>query len=501
MARATLTLEELRRILAEDGPKAALERAQRDFLPSRFLPKLVEQAGDDHPALALFLAAYPETPTKDLETLADKVTLPEVLAALARHPRASKSVMTRLAKEAPPVVREVLARHKQIMPSIADLLAEDEAISVRCALAENPALAKATQVRLAADPVPLVRLALLAQKHLDRDALQSLATDADVLVKAACIMDADVPPEQLLEWADTDEFFTQLFLLRRENLPDNALESLCFSDHAAVQERAVARRKLSLDEMLGWSEKGTVAVRRCIAAKADLPPEIQEILARDTDAQVHRILAANPAILEKLAMRMAQGDDLETWYALAGNPGITPKVLLELCTIREPLLQRMLAGRQDLQSEHVVELVADGMDESVLYHLAVNGVSHPGLPGAQAERLAVSVLPALRAFAASSEQLTRTQMQRLAMDAAPQVRARLVANQSTSEPVLRFLLTDSDPAVAAAAKTRLEALQAQRQAQSDAVDTDGAPAADDAPAPGLGLVIRHVLRKSGRAKK
>lgn len=488
----SLTLEEFRECLAE-GAEAALKRCQKDLLPSRFLPKLLAEADDTQPGLALFLASFPEISSKGLEELSEKVTLPEVTAAIVRHPRTPRPVLVRLAEGGAACVREALARNRQLMTDVAEVLVQAPEFSVRSLLAENPAIGAPVQVRLAQDPVPFVRTALLKQKHLDAEALHLLATDADVVVKAKCVMDAAATPERLLEWADSDEVFTQLFLLQRENLPDTVLESLCFSGHPSVQEQAIARRKLSMDEMLGWSEKGSPAVRRRIAAKACLPPEIQELLARDIDPGVRHALAANPELTPKLAMKMAKSEDEEMWFALAQNPSLPADIVLELCTIRVPRLQKLLALRADLTPDHVVQLVADGQDLDVCYHLSSRGIDDPDMPEELALRLATDGLPHLRAFAATSRHLPRQLISKLSIDPAPVVRAHLLRNPALPERVLRFLLTDAAAEVAAAAAARLEREDAERL--KAAAETPEPPPSEP-PASGLHKVLRRVLKRS-----
>lgn len=499
MPRA-IQLEELRAALAAGGAVEAQKSFRGELIPARFLRQLAEeQPGAEE---ELFLALWPDTPSRILEGLAGAAAArPELAAALARHPRAPKAVFDQLAQSGERQTRLLLAAGKQLDASVAASLAEDPDPDVRARLAMNGALAAALQQRLARDPLPMVRAALVKNPRLDDAALRLLAEDEDLLVRAAAVVSAKVADDHLLDWADTDDFYRQLFLLQRETLPDPVLESLCFSRHPRIQELAVSRRRLSPDEMLGWSEKGTPRVRAIIAGRAGLPAAVQKLLVSDAEPAVRLALAANPELAPAIALTLAERDEPALWRALARNPHLPAAAVTELC--REPSdaeLRKWLAARAGLTGEQI-ELLLEHGGEEMVGHLSLHGVEYAELDAARAETLAAHRLPVCRAFAAVSRNLSPASMKRLGIDPVAAVRRRLADNSGLPEPLLRFLSTDTDPETAERAGERLRQLQSRREEEAAAVAAaatagETAKTADDGDViPSPGRVLKRIIRK------
>ena len=439
----------LEAILAD--PVQAAQACRRGGVSATALRALAERT--TAPPVRLFLALCPDTPTRVIEDLcaspAADLAERQALAAHARTPPAS---LATLAADRDPSVRQAAAGNATLAPGVAAHLARDDDWRVRQALARNPAVPARLQHALLTDAMPLVRSALLSQPRLDADDLAALARDPDPAVRAAAVLERRAPEALLLEWADSDDPFLQTLLLRRPELPAAVRESLCFSPCSAVQRQAVAGRDLAPDERVGWCREGSVELRRDLAARHDLTAVDLGLLAADPDPAVRAILAANPGLPPALAADLARDASLTVCLALAANPAVPPRVVLRLLQRDDPDLRSVIAGRDDLGSEHL-DLILGSADDAAIYPLALAGTEYTELPALAAHRLQAHRLPTLRGLAAPSRHLTRAMTEELAADPAPVVRYRLCANPALPADLLLRLTGDPDPRVAERARS------------------------------------------------
>lgn len=484
-----ITIEELRSRLDTVGAAETVKALKGQVIPTRFLRQFAEAAASDTVA-ALFLAWWPETPSAVLDQLAAAAPGAEVAAALVKHPRTSPAVMTKLLGQGDADTSMLLAGASRLAPELAEQLLASPTPEVRCKLAMNPALSPAFQAKLAQDPLPFVRGALLRRAKLDAGALALLLLDEDLLVRAATVMGAAVDDATLLEWADSDDFHTQFFLLQRDELPAKVLESLCLGANPTIQEQALARRRsLSPDEAHGLSEHPAAAVRILVAAKPGVPAVIQERLAADAAPEVRRALAANPGMAGNVAWTLLDAGDRTVWLELALNPALTEEQVLELCdqALTDPDLAKRLAARSGLTAEQKALLITAG-GEALAYHLATHGVAFPELDAATAEHWAGHPVPLVRAFAAGAQSLPRGTLAKLSIDPFPAVRRALAANPALPERMAGFLSTDADAATAALARRCLAALAAKKQ--------EPTPTAAEPPEPSVQQVVKRIIKKA-----
>ena len=488
-----ITIEEVRSRLDTVGAAETMKALKGQVIPTRFLRQFADSAlapAAPDSVAALFLALWPETPSSMLDQLAAAAPAVEVAAALVKHPRCSPAVMRKLLGQGDADTPMLLAGANRLTPELAEELLASPVPEVRCKLAVNPALPPAFQAKLAQDPLPFVRCALLRRSKLDAGALALLLLDDDLLVRAATVMGAAVDDATLLEWADSDDFHTQFFLLQRDALPAKGLESLCLSANPAIQEQALARRQgLSPDEAHGLSEHGAVAVRVLVAAKPGLPAVIQERLATDAAPEVRQALAANPEIAKEAAWTLLDASNRTGWLELALNPALTEEQVLELCdrALTDPELAKRLAARPGLTAEQKALLITAG-GEALAYHLATHNATFPELDAETAERWAAHPVPLVRVFAAGAQTLPRTTLAKLSIDPFPAVRRALAANPALPERMAGFLSTDADAATAALARQRLAALAAEKLAP--------APAANETAEPSVKQVLKRIIKKA-----
>ncbi len=453
MEDAELAVLEVLEDLTNQGLEAMLAKYNRPPLPSRLLKELFSS----HPGTLTyqFISSYAHTPGSLLEDLAEITDEPSILLNLARHPRASRQMLIRLAEHPSLEIRCAVAENKSITPQIADVLAGDPHMVVRAILAENPILFARVQGVLADDPEPLVRAALTRQKNLSREALAKLSKDDNVFIKTSLIVLSQAQLDKQLAWADSDDLGVQKLLLKRKMLHPEVLESLCFSPHPEISCYAISQRNLKPDELLGWAESESEHVRKLIASKDDLPPSIQAILANDSSQDVRRTLAMNrnlaPEVLDLLFA------DETTNTALAANAALDEDMITRFCQYELPTAHKVLAARRDLSGDHLHELVNERRDFGVIFHLAFTGYVFLDTSAEMTHNLAFHELPTLRAFAASSHRLSKNEIPRLCKDPCKLVRLRLAHNTSIGKRVLTFLTSDPCPEVALVAEERLAA--------------------------------------------
>ncbi len=475
-------------------------------------------AGERTPNLALFLAAYSDTPSRILEELFEQDDNPEVLVALADNPRTPKTIIQQLAKHDNPVVRRGVASSKSISPQAARIILDDADAEIRAALAENTAIPLGVQMELSDDSVPFVRSALVKQgARLEPEALEKLATDdMDPTVQASALLSQHLSADAMLLCADSDEHFPQRMLLMRRNLPDKVLESLCFSSRPDIQKEAVARKTLTLDEMVGFSKRGDVEVRLRIASMPNLPDIVQVELAKDPVKEVRLALARCPILCVEAAQALTAEQDEELVVAVASNMNVPMEALLELAGTGNKQVLKSLAAHQCPQE--ILDIIYASNDDDVLYHLAYNDVIPYGMPNELMVRLAEHKLPTLRKLAASCPALPLYLMSRLARDGNDQVRLAIASNEKASPSALELLSEDANAKVrtAAADTIALQADQAEKlaaeQAAAQAAEQATAqpektepqePEEKDEPESGVGSLFKRILKrvKPGKPKK
>ena len=491
-----ITIEELTSTLNAVGAVEAVKAFKGRVIPSRYLREFTDDVVPTvamNPVAALFLALWPETPAAVIEQLAEAAPGPEVVLALAKHPRTSPYAMRKLLATGDPALQVQLANSSRLGPELAENLLTSPDPEVRGKLAINPGSPPALQAKLAQDPVPFVRTALLRRSRLDAGVLTLLLHDDDLLVRAAAVTGATVDDSVLLEWADSDDYYIQLFLLQRAELPAKVMESLCLSRNAAIQELILARRPaLSPDEAHGLSEHECAAVRALVAAKGQLPKAVQERLAADTAPEVSQALAANPAISTDTLWALLDTGTPAVRHALAENPALNEEQVLELCDLatQDLELAKRLVLRPRLTDEQKTLLLETG-GETLAYHFAANRVAFPELDEQWAERWAGHAVPLLRAFAAGSHHLPRAALAKLAIDPNPIVRRALATNTALPERSAGFLVTDADPETATLARKRLDDIATAAQAPAATAPLPAEPNVKQT----LKRIIKRAIRR------
>jgi hypothetical protein len=429
------------------GVDHALKEFRREYLPSRILTDMIDTWPE--PDVELFLASYPETPSIIIERMAYMSRAPEVLCAIASHPRTSAKIMQDLASHKEVEVRQMLAVNKQISPQTAALLSEDKSVIVKMLLAANPSLPSRVKNHLLTDPHAMVRGVFTESKMLDIDSLNKLLMDPDFLVKAKAAVKAKVSDEVLLKWADSDEFLVQLFLMARKNLPPKVLESLSFSSHAEIQIQALKTKVLAEDEQLGWASSEDVILRKEIASKAELTLKVQKILAADEDLSVRRQLAANSIIADETKELLAINNEGLS-DILIERQDLKEAALKELCENCDEETSFKLALSAELNDEQV-SILANKGDLDLIFILARRGLVATGLTRERVVDLVNSRMPTLIAFCIKSRCLKVTELSKFLVHPCKQVKLAMMSNPNINRSQLLELSESEEKQVSARA--------------------------------------------------
>ncbi len=120
-----ITIEELRAHLDSAGAVEAAKALKGQVIPTRFLRQFAESAvapAAPDCVAAHFLALWPETPSAILEQLAEAAPVPEVAAALLKHPRTAPAVMKKLLGRGDADTPLLLAATSRLTPELAEEL-------------------------------------------------------------------------------------------------------------------------------------------------------------------------------------------------------------------------------------------------------------------------------------------------------------------------------------------------------------------------------------------
>ncbi|MFF2523271.1 hypothetical protein [Streptomyces liangshanensis] len=249
--------------------------------------------------------------------------------------------------------------------------------------------------------------------------------------------------------------------------------------------------------VVGFADHPSSRLRRDLAARPDLPPEVSERLAADAAPAVRADLARNPAIGGPLIRAMAGDPDQDVRRALAHHPHVpldvlgrlagttrlgpallpriataSPYEVEELTSSPDPEVRMLLARRRDLPAGIRDRLAADpdakvansvaphpGLSEATLratvgrhgVQVVAAVATNPDVTPALLEELTGHRPPVRKALRAVAQHARATAPALLACLADRQARPLAAGHPALPPPVVVELLTDADPATAEAA--------------------------------------------------
>ncbi len=462
---AFVTKEYLIADLKELGVKGTVSKYRNSLLPSKLINEVYEDK-ENRSLCWLFIASYPNTPSKLLTDLAEQCDDHEVLCRLASHPRTPREVLLKLADNESGSLRSIIAGNRQITPKIAEKIANDSNIAVRAVLAENPVIFTRIQMLLTQDPEAFVRTTMTLRNDICAEAMDQLKFDNDFLVKAAIITLVNNDENYMLSLADSDRMIDQHLLLQREALPEKVLESLTLSTHPEVRTEAIRKKVLKDDELVGLAEDNEASIRKIIASQPSLPDFVQEIICNDTE-QIQLVLASSfpsPPYAIKLAM-----GSLNVQIVLAENSNIDEKTVSFLCENSPDEVLEMLALRSDLNESHLDIIVNKRKNIDAIFALALNENYFSGISEEMTMQLASARAASLRAYAALSENVNDESVATLLKDPAPLVKEHLIRNPMLEDNELEILTNDDNAKIVRFATEELAARKEKAEQQQSEV--------------------------------
>lgn len=386
----------------------------------------------------------------------DPVARPDVALALLDTGAAPAAWARLLAAD--PVVehREKLAACPGLPPDVVERLAADTETRV---VAEAALWAPAqVAARLAAHPHAEVRRMVAANEATPPSVLEALVTGDGLPAARHCpVCDRQTPPSardphppqpesDLPPWASCDGAHT------------SSTHDLL---HAALRNPATPAGAL-----VGFVDHSSHLLRRALAARRDLPPQVYELLASDPDPGVRADLAENPAIGDALIRALADDGCHDVRRGLAHHPGTPLDVLTrlargtrigatllpriaaaslaeveELAGSSDPAARMLVAQRRDLPAE-IRDALATDPDAKVVKSVA----PHPGLAESQLRAMAVRHGTRVTARIAANPDATPTLLAWLARREPPVRKAlRLIAGHgNATAPALLVCLEDDE---------------------------------------------------------
>ncbi|MFB7288645.1 hypothetical protein [Actinacidiphila glaucinigra] len=347
------------------------------------------------------------------EALAERpdLTRAQVVALAARDESAALRLAYggRLtAADVDPVARPLVALamldQRAGPPEWARTLAGSGSAEQRKQLAACPDLPEDVARALAADPETEVvaELALWTTSAL----LARLAEHPHAEVRRAVAFNEAAPPHVLAALLDGDALPPARSCRVCEGEPDlpwDHCEGAHESTVHAMRYAALCNPATPATAAAAFAGHPSWLLRRELAARTDLPPQVYTRLAADTDARIRARLADNPAIGEALIRVLATDDDDVVRQRLAHHPAVpldvlrrlaatvrtgpallpriaaaSPAETAELAASPDPAVRMLPARRTDLPDDIRDALTRDP-DAKVVAAVA----SHPGLTEAR----------------------------------------------------------------------------------------------------------------------
>ncbi|MGW7053464.1 hypothetical protein [Streptomyces sp. NPDC054887] len=219
---------------------------------------------------------------------------------------------------------------------------------LRWTLAARPDLPSKVYGRLAVDPIPGVRADLAENPAIDDALIRALAVDRSHDVQRGLARNPRVPLDVLTHLATVAKIGTTL-------LP-----------------RIAAASPTEVEEL---AQSPNPAVRMLLAQRRDLPAEIRDALATDSDAKVVKSIAPHPGLSEAQLHAMVDRHGARVVAKVATNPDATA-TLLEDLTRHKPVVQkafREVARHPNATAPALLACLEDHQARPI-------AASHPALP-------------------------------------------------------------------------------------------------------------------------
>ena len=357
-----------------------------------FTPQqLAEMATHPEWEVRLDAAQHPSTSAEALSWLAGDNSV-MVRLAVAKNPSTPPEILSRLAEDQNKLVRAGVGRNPSTPPEVLSRLADDQNDSVRAAVGRNPSTPPVVLSRLAGDESEAVRYGVAGNPSTPPEILSRLAEDRSVFVRRKAAANPSTPPEVRYQPAEDPATprplaageGAQLTPLQAREVLELASERGCdprsclpqsYSVLAEIEaegvrplfhQRLEAARAASLEEHLSaLAQDPSPAVRQILAARPDLPQEMQAILAQDP--KVAYTIAERPDLTPEAARTAFQTGGCA--LSLAQNPAC-PEELLQGLYEQNPQTAWAILQNPAAPSELLHQMALRESDAWLLYDLA-----------------------------------------------------------------------------------------------------------------------------------
>ncbi|MFF3447742.1 hypothetical protein ACFYXJ_11520 [Streptomyces sp. NPDC002667] len=341
-------------------------------------------------------------------------------------------------------------------PEWARLLVADPVAERREKLAACPGLPADVVDRLAADPDPSVvaelalwttpetaaRLAEHPHAEVRRAVACNDATPPDVL--AALVTGEGLPPARHCPVCDREAIpFTHDPGCPRTDCdlgPGDTCEGSHESTVHAVRVAALGNPATPTEAVVGFADHPSTLLRRTLAAREDLPPQVCARLATDPVPGVRTDLAENPATGEDVIRVLARDGDVSVRRGLARHPRVPLDVLVELA--RTAKVGATPLPRVAAATPAEIEDLARSPEPAARMLAAQRRDLPPGIRDALASDPDVKVVKAVAPHPGLTDGQLRSMVDRHGI----RVIARVAANPVASPAVLEHLTLQAPPA-------------------------------------------------------
>jgi hypothetical protein len=284
---------------------------------------------------------------------------------------------------------------------------------------------------------------------------------ADPARAAAECRRTGVSPAALRDLAGrTDSPQVRLFLALCPETPTRAIEGLCATPAAGVDERRAlaAHPRTPPAALAQFASDADTPVRQAAAANPALPPAVASRLAEDPSWRVRQALAGNSGIAQRLHRVLGSDPSALVRAALRQQPRLDPVALEALSRDDDPAVRAAVVLDRHTPEEVLVGW-ADG-DEALLQAFLLR---RRGLPPTASESLCFSPYPAIQRQAVAAREPAPDEVVGWTREGSRDLRRDLAARADLSPLGVELLARDPEPAVRAtlAANPRLPAATAE----------------------------------------
>jgi hypothetical protein len=337
---------------------------------------------------------------------------PAVAVRLVEHPAADPSWARELVKSAEADVRLALALQGNLPPDVIEKLARDEDSEVVSEVAGCQPLTPELIKELSVHPNEYVRNALAHNASLPAEALMALVagrTEIPLWMKFAMAFRPDLPTSVYTSLAATGIPGMRCELAKNPALPEELMREFAADKDTTLRQNVAQNPALPLDllaELAPATQPGpevlpriaaateqelrTLAtspvkqVRRLVAQREDLPPDLMAELAEDPDQGVGKNIVRNPNLSPEQMWTLVRRLGISSYPDAAQNGNCPADLVRHMLKNghNTAQLHREIARNPNLPADLAEELLHN---EDPL--TSFSAAAHPALPIAAMEAL------------------------------------------------------------------------------------------------------------------